>query len=404
MALELYERVIQGLRDRRENVINGGINCIPFNLPRFEEELPGVEKRQMYGVTASTKVGKTQITDALFVYNPILYAWKHPEQIRIKIFYFTLEMSKEQKYTQLMSHLLYMFTQGDIRISPKDMRSTTASNPLSQEILDVLESDEYKAYFDFFENHVEFIDNIRNPFGIYKLCREYALTHGIQHKKIVTFTDRSTGEQLEQEIDDWYEPHDPDEYVIIITDHISLISPEKNMTLKDSMAELTSKYFVLLRNKYSYSPVVIQQQAAAQESNENFKLNKLRPTTDGLGDSKVCARDYDVLIGLFSPFRHAIPTYEGYNITKWRDNIRFLELIVGREGGGGTLTPLFFDGAVNFFTELPRPDNAIEMRKAETLLSRAHNKRHKLSVVFMAYRPLKKKFKTLKRIFQWGKL
>lgn len=165
MALELYERVIQGLRDRRENVINGGINCIPFNLPRFEEELPGVEKRQMYGVTASTKVGKTQITDALFVYNPILYALKHPEQIRIKIFYFTLEMSKEQKYTQLMSHLLYMFTQGDIRISPKDMRSTTASNPLSQEILDVLESDEYKAYFDFFESHVEFIDNIRNPFG-----------------------------------------------------------------------------------------------------------------------------------------------------------------------------------------------------------------------------------------------
>lgn len=399
MALELYNRVIEGLTTRRENVLNGGINCIPFNLPRFEEELPGVEKKQMYGVTASTKVGKTQITDSLFVYNPVLYAFNHPEQIRLKIFYFTLEMSKEQKYTQLMSHLLYTFSQSNIRISPKDLRSTKASTPLSQEILDILESDEYKAYFDFFESHVEFIDNIRNPFGIYKFCREYALTHGTQHKKVVSFVDKTTGEVTDQEIDDWYEPHDPDEYVIIILDHISLISPENNMSLKDSMSTLTSKYFVQLRNKYSYSPVVIQQQAASQESNENFKLNKLRPTTDGLGDSKVCARDYDILIGLFSPFRHAIPTYEGYDVTKWRDNIRFLEIIVGREGGGGTLCPLFFDGAVNFFTELPRPEDTEGMRRAEVLLKRAHNKEHKLGVVLMAFQPVKKRFKLLKTFF-----
>lgn len=165
MGLDLYNRVFKGLVAKREKVINGGINCIPFNLPRFEEELPGVEKKQMYGITASPKVGKTQITDALFVYNPILFALQHPEQIRIKIFYFTLEMSKEQKFTQLMSHLLYIFTQGKVRISPKDMRSTNAASPLSQEILDILASEEYKAYFEFFENHVEFIDNIRNPFG-----------------------------------------------------------------------------------------------------------------------------------------------------------------------------------------------------------------------------------------------
>lgn len=169
------------------------------------------------------------------------------------------------------------------------------------------------------------------------------------------------------------------------------------------MAELTAKYFVLLRNKYEYIPVVIQQQASAQESNENFKLNKLRPTLDGLGDSKICARDYDVIIGLFSPFRHAIPTYEGYDITKWRDNIRFLEIIAGREGGGGTVCPLFFDGAVNFFTELPKSDDSVHMKEAEVLLKRAHNKLHKLDMIFMAYQPLKRKFK-LKQIFQWGKL
>ena len=57
MALELYHRVIEGLTTRRENVLNGGINCIPFNLPRFEEELPGVEKKQMYGSNCFNKGG-----------------------------------------------------------------------------------------------------------------------------------------------------------------------------------------------------------------------------------------------------------------------------------------------------------------------------------------------------------
>ena len=71
-------------------------------------------------VTASTKVGKTQITDALFVYNPVLYAFNHPEQIRLKIFYFTLEMSKEQKYTQLMSHpIVYIFLKVTLELVQK---------------------------------------------------------------------------------------------------------------------------------------------------------------------------------------------------------------------------------------------------------------------------------------------
>ena len=47
--------------------------------------------------------------------------------------------------------------------------------------------------------------------------------------------------------------------------------------------------------------------------------------------------------------------YLGYDITKWQDNIRFMEIIAGREGGGGTLSPLYFDGGVNFFAELPKP-------------------------------------------------
>ena len=44
-------------------------------------------------------------------------------------------------------------------------------------------------------------------------------------------------------------------------------------------------------------------------------------------------------------------------------NIRFLEILGGREGGGGTICPLYFDGAVNYFRELPHSNNTEELNK-----------------------------------------
>lgn len=121
-----------------------------------------------------------------------------------------------------------------------------------------------------------------------------------------------------------------------------------------------------------------------QESNENKKLNKLRPTLDGFGDAKIISRDADLILGLFSPYRHEIPEYMGYNITTWKDNIRFLEIVAGREGGGGMLYPLFFDGAVNYFKELPLPNKEVDLKKAELLVDRARNNK-----IFMLLKHLK---------------
>jgi len=379
---ELFDRVAKNLVTRKERIESGQINCIPFGLPRFEKEFPGVEQKTYYQITASTKVGKTQITDFLLMYQTLMYAYKHREQVRLKVFYFSLEMSAEQKYQQMLCHILFRMSKGKIRIDPKDLRSTKADKPLPQQILEILGTDEYQDFFEFFEKSVVFIDQIRNPFGIYNFVRDYASTHGTQHKKRVDFTDNSTGEVKEHEIDDYYEPDDPDEYVIVIVDHMALLTPEKGTTTRDAMVELSSKYFIKMRNKFKYIPVAVVQQAAAQESNENKKLNKLRPTLDGFGDAKVIARDADIILGLFSPYRHEIPEYMGYNITHWKDNIRFLEIIAGREGGGGTLCPLFFDGGVNYFFELPLPTDTVELNKAEALADRARNSK----IFMMAYR------------------
>ena len=306
---------------------------------------------------------KTQIADWLFLYNTIQQVIDKQLNIKLKIFYFTLEMSKEEKMLSAFSNILYI--KEGVRISPKDLRSTKADNILSAEYLELIQK--YKIYFDKIEEIVEFIDDIRNPTGIYKMVRSYAYANGVQHKKIVNIK----GNEIE--IDDYYEPNDPEEYVMVFIDHISLISTEtdegRKMNLHESIVKLSSDYLIRLRNKYKYIPVVIQQQASAQESVENMKVGRLKPSLDGLGDCKLTQRDANVILGLFSPFRHEIKEYHGYDVTYFKDNIRFLEILGGREGGGGTISPLYFDGAVNYFKELPKPHDQDNMNKVYTFIN-----------------------------------
>lgn len=264
---------------------------------------------------------------------------------------------------QAMSNIL--FIKEGIRIEPKHLSSTKADNVVSEETLKIIRK--YDEYFNKFQEIVEFIDNIKNPTGIYNFMRDYANKKGTQYKKNVEFKNNKTGEISKHEIDDYYEADDPDEYVMVLIDHISLIATEKEngkqLNKHESIIKLSSEYLIRLRNKYNYIPVVIQQQAASQESIENMKANRLKPTLDGLGDCKLTQRDANVVLGLFSPFKHEIKKYYDYDIGFFKDNIRFLEVLASRSGGGGTITPLLFDGATNFFKELPKPSDIVNIKK-----------------------------------------
>lgn len=56
--MSLYSRVYQSLVERRNRILSGKINCIPWKLPRFELQLPGIEQGKYYLITANSKVGR----------------------------------------------------------------------------------------------------------------------------------------------------------------------------------------------------------------------------------------------------------------------------------------------------------------------------------------------------------
>ena len=367
----LYDRVYEQIVNRRDRLLKGNINCIPWGFPRFEEENPGIEQGKYYLISANSKVGKTQIADWLFLYNTIQQVLENNLKIKLKIFYFSLEMTKEEKMLSAFANILYI--KEGLRIAPKDLKSTKADRILSEDVLLIIEK--YKPYFEKIEEIVEFIDDVRHPFGIYNLVREYALANGTVHYREIDIDGKIT------KVEDYYEPNNPDEYVMIMIDHISLISPEKRngvqLTLHESISVLSSDYLIKLRNRFNYIPVVIQQQSAAQESVDNKKANKLKPSLDGLADNKLTGRDANVILGLFSPFRHEIPEYMGYDVVFFKDNIRFLEIMGGREGGAGVTCPLYFDGAVNYFKELPLSKDQENLNKVSNFIKHMRNSNKK---------------------------
>lgn len=364
--MSLIKSVIDNLHIRRERLLKGQLNCIPSPFKRFNKDFIGIEQGCYYTITSFTKGGKSQFASYTFIYKPLMFCYRAKADINIKIIYFPLEETPERIMQRFICWLLFDSSKGKIRISPRDLRSTTT--PLPQGISDIINCDEFQDVLRYFEEHVIFPEEAANPTGIYKYCKAYAEEHGKVYTKVGKYKDE-LGIIQERQVFDRYEQDDPNEYRLILIDTVNLIDTERGMTLKQSIDKLSEYCAKYLRNRYHYSPVIIQQQAFDQEGNEAFKLGKVRPSVAGLGDSKYTSRDSNVVLGLFSPFRFGLKDYEEYDISKFRDNIRFLEMIVNRDGEMGGLCPLFFDGAVCQFEELPKPGDKEGISKVYSYLS-----------------------------------
>lgn len=361
--MSIARRVLEELKNQRQRRLEGKFNAIPFNLPRFSTVLPGIEQGRYYIVTASSKCGKSQLTDYLFVYNPVEWYLKHGTQsgVKLKIFYFTLEMTKEEKIRQLMSY--YLYKKNGTLISPVKLQSKF-EYILEQEKIGYLEED--LKFFDDFESIVSYY-KVANPYGVFKELRTYAHNNGYYVDKAGNKLDTKkieTGESTEVFKIDRYVANDPDEYVICIYDHASLVTPERDketgeiMNQHQAMTKL-SKHFMHMRDRWNYIPVLVQQQALEGEKQQfTYKgdsiIQKLKPTHDGLANNKEIGRDCNYMLGMFAPNRFGVKEYDGYDLTKLKDCHRELSIIFSRHSAGSQTIPLLFLGTSNFFEELPR--------------------------------------------------
>lgn len=345
----IFDKVVGEVKDNIARRKSGKHICIPFGFSGLSKYLPGIEQSTYYLVTGNQKAGKTQIADYLFVYEPIDFILRTKSNIKLKIFDFNLEMSKEVKIRQAIVYRLFM--KKGIELSIRELNSVYHDRILPDYILKFIEED--REWFEKLESIVSFIDDIRNPFGIYSHLREFYEANGkYTYRKILTTGDDGVAKELR--IVDDYIPNDPDLYVIVLIDNVNLLIPERGGSLFDAIQDLSSKYMIRVRNRWRGIPVIIQQQALSQESNESVKLKRTEPSAAGLADNKITSKDCDNMLTIYSPYRNKIGNYIGYDITKLRDNYRRLAVELDRYGTTCE-TSLYFNGKVNFFKELPAP-------------------------------------------------
>lgn len=328
-TLSLFDRASERIEENKLNKHN----CIPFDekFPRFSEYLPGPQQGRYYIVSGASGAGKSQVTDDLFVFTPFDFIKEKDTNIKLKIFYFSLEMDGETKMHQWIARRLY--TNYGIRTSVNILQSV-GKNRINDNIHMAVK--ETKGYFSELEKNLIFHDGNISPSGIIEEVNDYAISNG-------------------KMVNGRYVPNNKDEYVIIIVDHASLLT-EEGGNIKKTI-ETLSHYFISIRKKYKYIPVLIQQQSAEKENVEHFKNSKLEPSKDGLGESKLTYNDCDIALGIFQPQKHEIINYRGYNIEQMGDAYRNLSIFKNRYGTSPANVGLYFDGAVNFFKELPRKDD-----------------------------------------------
>lgn len=357
---------MKDIEERRNTVMQGGINCIPWPFPRFRLEVPGIEQEQYVVITANEKVGKSQLTNFIYVYHVLDYAFEHKDQCSVHIIYFALEESIPRIIQRYMSYLLWKFDKE--RIPPTDLRSTSSDFPLGDDIIEKLNSEKYQERLRFFDECVQFETEDTNPTGILRVCEEYAKSVGKKKmKKII-----SRGNPAKEiEVFDSYEPYDKKLFKICLIDHGGLIDLERGMSLKQSMDKMSEYIVKYLRNRYRYTIAWIQQQAMESEGLEAIKQKRMMPTVATLGDTKYTARDANLVLSIFDPSRFGLPSWMGYKINDvdqmgLQGYARFVKVERGRDGEQGGVCPLFFDGAVCNFEELPPPDNINEITKYYT--------------------------------------
>ena len=375
--------VIKDLERRRKNVVEGGINCFPLPFERFRDEWPGIEQEQYIVFTAGTKIGKTMISSYICIYQTLDYAFEHPGQCSVDILYWPLEESIQRIYQRYMSYLLYKFD--GYRLSPRDLRSTSVDYPIPEDALELLKSEKYQERLRFFDDHVHFNTTDTNPTGILRVCEQYAKTVGEYRTRTIISGDGS-GREVEEFVS--YKPYDPKHYTIVFVDHARLIDNERGMSQKETIDKFSEYAIKYLRDRFKMCVVTIQQQAFATEGIEAIKQKQMTPSVAGLADSKYTSQDANIIVGLFDPNMFGLPSWLGYSINSL-DGIclgphsRFMMLLRGRDGEQGGVCPLYFDGAVCNFEELPRPDdvNAITQYYLKAKGLKSYRQQQKLSAL-----------------------
>jgi hypothetical protein len=345
---------------------------------KLENYLPSIPKGKGGMITSFSGVGKTKLWKDMFMWQLIILG-ETQDNFNPKIVINLLEEEREEFEDSFLCD--YIFRKTGVVIDPLELNSFTSS-PLEEKKYKLVQELE-EASRILMNKYVLVEDGVYHATGLFARCKRLSKEWGEHYwtqlhdpgKILITQADydklKKDGNQVGWKYSH-YIPKDPDQYVLVVTDHAGLITPEydnlikKSLNLRESMEKWSFHYGrKQLQKNYNWGQLdIVQQSQSAEEQQFTFRgqsiLAKVKPSLANLGDNKALQRNYHYVLSLFNPCRH-IPDstgteYEGYDFERLKNNFRVLSLLKNRLGRDGVELPLFFNGAVNYFKQLPKPE------------------------------------------------
>jgi len=341
-----FDRALSRIEQGRSGLNKG----IPIPFDKLSNFIPNIQQRTYYLVIAGTKVGKTTLTDDLFFYSAYDYYKSKKdtdtlEDFDLEIDYFSFEIDLETKIIKGITRKL--FHDYGININA-DIILSRGKNYCEQELYDLVRG--YEKYFNDLEEVCTIHEMPDNPTGIHKHLYRRAEANGEIITQNINQDPNGTPIMRFKE----YRPHNKNKFRLAFIDHVALMAEERGFNTKQNIDKM-SQMFVMHRNNFNLTPIVVQQLNFDSDNDERHKSNRLTPTLRDIGDSKYTARDANLIIALFNPSAFGLEKFQGYDIAKLGNTFRNLEILVNRDGEPNVNLGLNFIGAAGTFRELPSP-------------------------------------------------
>jgi len=337
---DLYNEI----EKNQEDITSNNINFLPLYhvLPALRETLPGIIRSEQLLISANSGVGKTKFCH--FLISTFLALKEKKSNLKINVIYNSLEES-ESKFKAIYI-IAYLRQHGEF-INYYKLMGYSETKMTARQMQLVKEAKEMLA------NTIDpYIDVVAMPSTVkfHKYCQDKILAKG----------------RIDEHGD--YVKNDPNEWFIIVSDHIGCYINEPGKDLQNTLRHFCITLSrVDLGLKYGAVNILIQQQVQSKEAMEvNVKakslIEKVKPSIDGLALYKNSANDATVIIGIFDPhkWKEHLPnsTYAKINLNELEQSGRRMRSLCFLKTREGVLEdrelPLIFDGSTNTFSEFPK--------------------------------------------------
>lgn len=354
--------IVKVIEESRESLIRGHINCIPMPFKGTRKCYSGIFQGALVCVTAETSVGKTSLTKYLYLFSVADYMLEDTSfsDFDYKCLWFGLEESEEEFDISILQYALSKYYQKNC--TQDELLSRI--NPVSEEIIGMIKSEPVQKYFNTVKSFTKFDDQTGHATGIYKACQDFSKEIGEHHYKEKTLNNGKTINVYSH-----YTQHNPNTIVAVVVDNVNILELEKNelgmsLDLSGCIDRLVNTYMRKQVTKHwKWHVCCVQQQQMAAGDLNHYKAGKLEPEPQKLGDNIKVARSYQVILGLFSPYKHKMPKYYDYQIANsdraegFEECFRTIHICKNRFGRTGVLEPLFFNPKGFDFFSMPKKED-----------------------------------------------